>query len=274
MTPLTLVDTHCHLNLAAFVDDLPLVIERARQAGVRKILVPGLDLVTSRRAVELAERHPEIYAAVGIHPHFAKLWDAETAQALRALAGSPKVVAIGEIGLDYHRNLSSPEQQRAAFQAQLALARSLEFAVVVHTREAIDDALPLLEDWRRELPKDLQARAGVLHAFSSHEAAASQAIQQGFYIGIAGPITFPNAGALRQMASHLPLDRLLIETDAPYLAPVPYRGKRNEPAYVRAAAATLAEIRAIDLETVTRQIADNAQALFRWNHESTDRNVF
>ena len=273
MSTLELVDTHCHLNLGALSNELPQVLERARQAGVRAILVPGIDLETSRSAANLAEVHTDLFAAVGVHPHHASRWDDQTARELEAAASSGRVVAIGEIGLDYYRLLSTKEQQQRAFLAQLEIARGLELPVVIHQRESENDTLAILHEWSADLPEALRARAGVLHAFSASERAASQAVEMGFYIGIAGPITYPRADSLRRIVENLPGERLLTETDAPYLAPAPYRGKRNEPAYVRAITETIAEIRGIEPESAGRLFADNARDLFRWDYESTNRNV-
>ncbi|HHH83368.1 MAG TPA: TatD family deoxyribonuclease [Chloroflexi bacterium] len=273
MSTLALVDTHCHLNLGAFSNELPQVLARARQAGVLAILVPGIDLETSRSAVKLAEGHADLFAAVGVHPHHASQWDDQTARELEVAASSGRVVAIGEIGLDYYRMLSTKEQQQRAFKAQLEIARALEIPVVIHLRESETDTLAILRDWSEDLPAALRGRAGVLHAFSASNHAASQAVQMGFYIGIAGPITYPRADDLRRIVGNLPGERLLTETDAPYLAPAPYRGKRNEPAYVGTITETVAEIRGMEPESAGRLLADNARGLFRWDYESTNRDV-
>ncbi|MGD2057781.1 MAG: TatD family hydrolase [Anaerolineales bacterium] len=269
-SPAAIVDTHCHLNLAAFKPDLDAVLERASDAGITKILVPGMDLASSQQAISLANEHPALYAAVGVHPHDAKKWSSSTREQLEKLARDPKVVAIGEIGLDFYRNYSDPEIQRQAFKKQLELASDLQLPVIIHNREAGHDILPILEDWSASLPTPLIGRAGVLHAFSSDGESASKVIEQGFYLGIAGPITFRNAESLRELVGKVPLERLLTETDAPYLTPEPYRGKRNEPGYVRYVATEIASICQVESERVHEQTSANALKLFQWNHETTN----
>lgn len=272
-SPAAIVDTHCHLNMAAFEPDLDAVLNRARDAGITKILIPGIDLGSSQRALALADQHPGLYAAVGVHPHDAEKWDSSTAEQLNALARHPRVVAIGEIGLDYYRNYSDPEVQRRVFQQQLELASELQLPVIIHNREAMHDILPILESWSANLPDSLVGRAGVLHAFSSDGDSASKVIDQGFYIGIAGPITFRNADELRRLVSQVPLERVLTETDSPYLTPEPYRGKRNEPGYVRFVATEIASTCQVESERVLEQISSNAIRLFQWNHEITNSHL-
>jgi TatD DNase family protein len=275
MTPaqLPLVDTHCHLNLVEFEEDIGLVMERVNAAGITKILVPGTDFETSQSTVTLAQQYPEVYAAVGFHPHNAKKWGRAIQSELKELAQQPKVVAIGEIGLDYYRNISDHESQQNAFKGQLELAIELELPIVVHNREAIDDVMTILNDWVTEIPDTLKDRVGVLHAFSSDENAASKAIDKGFYIGIAGPITYSKANTLRNVVKEIPLERLLIETDAPYLTPDPHRGKRNEPGHVQLVATAIAKIRQVDIDKVKEKTAENARVLFQWNHEASNSNV-
>ena len=267
-----LVDTHCHLNLAAYDADREEVLERARSAGVEKILIPGVDLQTSRMAIELAERHDEVFAAVGIHPHYVSEWSEALADEIANLAQSPKVVAIGEIGLDYYRNLSPPEMQRIAFEDQLEIASALQYPILIHNREAMKDILERLKNWTVNLPSTLSTRAGVLHAFSADLDSATEAIQLGFYIGIAGPITFQKTGALRDIVSQLPSDRLVIETDSPYLTPEPRRGKRNEPAHLEWIAHKVNDIRDDDYSTI-RATTENAKNLFQWTHDITNKNI-
>lgn len=267
----SLTDTHCHLNLDTYADDRGQVLERAWAAGVARILVPGIDLATSRQAVALAETHSNLYAAVGVHPHAASGWTEETTSALRDLARSPKVTAIGEIGLDYYRDRSPRDQQRAVFQAQLALAAELELPVVLHNRDAWDDFWSILTAWQAQLRASgstLQERPGVLHSFDGSPEQARQAAGCGFFIGISGPVTFKNAAERHAVAANLPLDRLLIETDSPYLAPQPYRGRRNEPAHVALVAEKLADLHAAALETVVTATWNNAVTLFDWRKNS------
>jgi TatD DNase family protein len=232
-----MIDSHCHLDFPDFDEDRDEVLARAGEAGVTTIINPGTDLESSRRALALTERYDNVYAAVGVHPHDASTLDRQALAELRQLASHPKVVAIGEIGLDYYRDLSPRAQQRAAFQAQLALAADLDRPVIIHQRESADDVMAALRDW---------ATGGypgcVLHAFSGDEAMADEAVSLGFFIGVGGPLTFKNARRLPEIVAGLPLSCLLVETDAPYLAPHPYRGKRNEPAYVALVVKRLAEL--------------------------------
>jgi len=267
-----LVDTHCHLNLSAYDADREEVLDRARLAGVERILIPGVDLKTSQIAIELAEKHDEVFAAVGIHPHNVNGWSEALADEIASLAQSPKVVAIGEIGLDYYRNLSPPEEQRIAFEDQLEIASALQYPVLIHNREAIEDILEHLNTWIRNLPPTLSTRAGVLHAFSADLDSATEAIRQGFYIGIAGPITFSKAEALRNIVSQLPSDRLVIETDSPYLTPEPRRGRRNEPAHLEWIAQKVNDIRGDDYSTIWTT-TENAKNLFQWSHDITNSNI-
>lgn len=261
-----LADTHCHLTLPHFDPDLQQVLTRAKEECVYRILVPGLDLASSRRAVELAQRYPEIYAAVGIHPHNAKDWNHSTKGELRELAQSPKVVAIGEIGLDYYRDLSPREKQRSVFQDQLNLAREMELPVVIHNRNAIDDLMDCIGPWSTSLPASLRSGSGVLHANSADLENTRKVLEVGFYIGIAGPITYQKAEVLRRVTAELPLKRVLLETDAPYLTPHPKRGKRNEPSYVQLIAQQCATLFEVSVNTISATTSQNATNLFNWNH--------
>jgi TatD DNase family protein len=261
-----LVDSHCHLSDEAFSGDLPAVLVRARDAGVSRVVIPGVDLQSSARAVHLAEGTPGLFAAVGIHPHEARHWQAESIDRLRQLARSPCVVAIGEIGLDYYRDHSPRRQQRHAFDEQLALAAELGLPVIVHNREAIDDVLAALLPWAAGLTPAHRQHPGVLHAFSADLKAGQRAVAAGFMIGIGGPITYRNADERRQITSALPVDHLLVETDAPYLAPHPHRGGRNEPAYVRLVAESLADMEGMDHSELAVLTTANAADLFGWDH--------
>jgi len=261
-----LADTHCHLNFDAFESDLEAVLERAKEQEIDRILVPGIDLETSRSAANLAKRYKQVYFAVGIHPHHAKDWNDECHAELTALAHSSKCVAIGEIGLDYYRNITSPALQRVAFEAQLSLAAELRLPVILHNREADEDVLPIVVRWAQGLNAAMDGRAGVLHAYSADAAMGLDVIHAGFYIGIAGPITYKNADSRRRITAQLPLDRLLLETDAPYLTPEPHRGKRNEPAHVRITAEKLAAVKQSTLEVTAKQTSANAAAIFGWYH--------
>jgi TatD DNase family protein len=253
-----MIDSHCHLDFPQFDEDRDEVLARAVGAGVTAIVNPGTDLESSRRGVALAERYDSVYATVGVHPHDASTVDRQTLSELRQLAAHPKVVAIGEIGLDYYRDLSPRVQQRAAFEAQLDLAADLDLPVIIHQRESAADVMAALREWT------VGGHAGcVLHAFSGDEAMADEAVLMDFFVGVGGPLTFKNARRLPEIISSLPLSCLVIETDAPYLAPHPYRGKRNEPAYVALVAERLAELRRLSLDELSCQLIDNTLRLFR-----------
>lgn len=273
-TTRSFTDTHCHLILPQFDQDRTKVIERARAAGINRILVPGIDLQTSRLAVELAHNYKNIYAAIGIHPHNAKTWNSDTAAIIDELARSECVVAIGEIGLDYYRNISTPEQQKDAFHEQLTLAAEIGLPVVIHNREATQDIIDILLNWSRDLPGELRDRPGVLHAYSADVETALLAAEAGFFFGVAGPVTYQNADQLREVVSQLPLTKVLLETDSPYLTPHPLRGKRNEPANVRLVAEGFAVIMDIQESQVSEMTWQNASELFNWNHGNDDHHLF
>ena len=258
MSDTLLIDTHAHLDLRQFSHDRQRVIERATAAGVKAIINAGANLASSQAAVALAEAYPQIYAAVGVHPHDAKTLTANMLEELRALALHPKVVAIGEMGLDFYRDLSPRDQQRQAFRQQLALASEIGKPVIIHDRDAHEGVMSMLRGWAEDNPMP----AGVLHCFSGDLAMAQEAIELGLYISIAGPVTFTNARQLRELVRQLPLEALLVETDCPYLTPHPHRGKRNEPAYVGFVAQEVARLRALSLEDVAHVTSDNAQTLF------------
>lgn len=247
-----------------FRDDLDQIIEAARQAGVSRILVPGTYIESSHLAVQISERYPEVYAAVGVHPHSAANWQSKDKKTLTSLANHPKVVAIGEIGLDFYRDLSPRPAQVICLRDQLELAAELTLPIIVHNREAITDVLGILIPWVKSLGASRSGISGVLHAYSADEQAAKLAMKHGFYLGIAGPITFKNAEELRSMVYNLPIERLLIETDAPYLAPAPRRGKRNEPANVQWIIEKVASVKETKIETVARITTTNAETLFNW----------
>ena len=232
-----LIDSHCHVDLEQFDTDRTEVLARARAAGIGGIVVPGIDLLQNRGAVALAEGIADLFVAVGVHPNSADSFGAETIQELRDLAAHHKVVAIGEIGLDYYWDKVAPEQQRRAFIQQLGLAAELGLPVIIHSRDANSDVADVLRAWvasEEFRASALAARpyAGVLHAFSGDLALAEEAFSWGFVLSLGGPVTFRNAHALHALVPKLRLDRLMVETDAPYLTPHPWRGQRNEPAYV------------------------------------------
>jgi len=258
-----MIDTHCHLNFDGYDADRDDVIARAADAGVTRVINPGVDEATSRSALALAAQYDGIYAAVGIHPNdTANFSDADLGW-IEALAHEPKVVAIGEIGLDYHWDDSPKPMQLKAFEAQLALAARLELPVIIHNREASEDVIGILEAWARDLPPAQRERPGVLHSFSAPGSVADRALAVGFCLGFTGPITFKNADDLRRIATRVPLDRIVVETDGPFLTPTPHRGKRNEPAYIPLIVERLAQLHTIPIDEMAQATTANAERLFR-----------
>jgi TatD DNase family protein len=257
-----LIDSHAHLQLPEFDADREAVLVRAREAGVRAIVNIGIDLPTSRTSLEIARREPDVFTSLGVHPNTSGDTDlaADLAQ-IEALAADPKVVAIGEIGLDYYRHRATPERQRESCLRQLQLADRLDLPVVIHCRDAHAEMLPLLSDWVREAVCRT-GRRGVIHCFSGSPAQAQAYIELGYYVSLPGTVTFKNAVEAAAVAREIPLDRLLLETDAPFLTPNPYRGRRNEPAYVKLVAARIALIRGDSLESVSAACAANTIELF------------
>ncbi len=263
-----ITDTHCHLNLNHFIDDLEAVLERAAVNGVKRILIPGVDLPTSQRAVQLAEKYTALFAAVGVHPNNANSWRSGTIKEIEALSQHPKVVAIGEIGLDYYRRKASPETQKAVFQAQLELAARRGLPVIIHNRESLQDLWPMLASWQTQLSRisaSLIERPGVLHAYEGSLETARKAFQLNFRIGVGGPLTYPKAVEKRDLVRRLPLSAILTETDAPYISPQPVRGQRNEPANVKIVVEKIAEITNLSVEQVAEATSQNADRLFHWS---------
>ena len=256
MSQFALIDTHAHLNDPKFAEDVDEVIARAAEAGVGRIIVPGYDIESSRAAVDLADRCECVYATVGIHPHDAKNYNDEIEQALAELSHGSKVLAIGEIGLDFHYDLSPRAQQGAAFEAQIDLAWRLEFPIVVHSRESNPEVMDVLKSRSGKIV------GGVFHCFSGELEFAQEVLDLGFYIGLDGPLTYKASEKLRRVVEMCPLDRLLVETDCPYLSPIPYRGKRNEPAYVTYVADEVARVKGITIEEVAEATSANAGRLF------------
>lgn len=258
------IDTHCHLNFHQFDADRAEVVQAALDAGVGIIINPAVDLATSRQAIELAERYPGVYAQVGVHPNDSADFSAATLAELAELAQHPKVVAIGEIGLDYYWERVPHQQQRAAFEGQLELAARLDLPVVLHCRDAHADLRGILRDWtpgaRRQRPAP--AVLGVLHAYSGDLAMAEEAFGWNMVLSFGGPLTFRNARELHSLLALLPLERLMLETDAPYLTPHPHRGQRNEPAYIPLIAQGLAAIKGSDAATVGQATTALAHAVF------------
>jgi len=309
-----LTDTHCHLDLHKFDEDRAAVIERAEEAGLVRILIPALSVTSSLSAIKLAESHPMLYTAIGVQPNESLTWTENTIEELRELVrphpstgsgqrsqslreappwgslrergalpsltrggirGEGKIVAIGEIGLDYYWEAAPHDHQQCVFRAQLDLAAELDLPVVIHLREKGDadhgpcaeDAMRILEEWVAGLGSEkeaLRTNPGVLHSFSGSLETAQRAISLNFYIGITGPVTFKNARRKQEMVAQLPLEQLLIETDAPYLTPHPHRGKRNEPAFVYEIADKIAQLQSRNLEEVAAATTSNAARLFSW----------
>jgi len=256
-----LIDTHVHLDDPRYDEDRDAVFQRAEEAGVGAFITIGCDLATSTSAVQLATQRPNVFATVGVHPHEVRHIESHWYEELKRLATQSKVVAFGEIGLDYHYDHSPREVQRQRFREQVALAKSLALPLVIHTREAQEDTITIL---REEGAKEI---GGVFHCFSGDSWLAKEALDLGFYLSFSGIITFRNATLLRDVIRTVPDDRLLIETDAPYLTPAPFRGKRNESAYVKFVAEQIAELKYPNAETALAQIAElttqNAQHLFK-----------
>ena len=254
-----LVDSHAHIQLDNFLTDRDAVLARARGAGVHAILVIGFDLQTSRDGIALAESHAGLYATVGMHPHDAMDFEEETLNIFRELASHSKVVALGEMGLDHYRNLSPKSLQIIAFERQLDLAEELDLPVVIHNREAYHDILPILRARNGRI-------RGVMHCFSGDVDIMRQTLDLGFSVGIGGPVTYRKSEDLQAVAREVPVDRLLVETDCPWLAPQFRRGKRNEPSYIRSTAERIAELRGISLDEVAEITTRNFEDLFRVKH--------
>jgi TatD DNase family protein len=262
MPNIELIDTHCHLNFHKYNEDRDAVIKRAQDAGVNRVIIPAIDLETCQEALDLSEQYDGIYAAVGIHPNITVGFDDAILNQIREWASHDKVISIGEIGLDYYWDKSPKDVQRKAFEQQLELATELELPVIIHNREASDDVMDVLESWVSTLPDSLKDRPGVLHSFSAPPEIADRALAIGFYLGFTGPITFKKADDLRAIAQTAPLNRILVETDGPFLTPHPYRGKRNEPAYVQYMTEKLAELHNNSYEQMAEHTTANAERLF------------
>jgi len=250
-----LIDSHTHLEMEEFDEDRDEVVDRAREAGLEFLITVGTTLAYCQKALELAGRYEEVYVAVGIHPHEAKDIDSHTYDELRSLAGQEKVVAYGEIGLDFFRNLSPRSVQIRRFGEQLDLASEIGLPVIIHDREAHGETIEMLGSLRGKL-------TGVIHCFSGDRDMARKCLDLGYYISVPGTVTFNKAEELRRVVQYVPLTSLLVETDAPYLAPEPHRGKRNEPAYAVKTAERMAELKGLSYAEVARATSENARALF------------
>jgi TatD DNase family protein len=252
-----LVDTHAHLMDTAFASDLPAVLERAKTADVVAMVCVGYDEKSSVAAVALAERYPHLLAAVGMHPNASGAAAPGAFERIAELAQHPRVVGIGETGLDNYRKRTSPAVQREWFQRHLDLAARLDLPVIVHNRDADAEVGPILTAWARQT-----GGRGVLHCFSGDDAMLEAGLEAGFTLSFAGPVTYKNAGQLPARAQRVPLDRIVVETDCPYLPPHPHRGQRNEPAHVRLTAARLADLHGVSLDLIERATTENARRLF------------
>ena len=260
----SIVDTHAHLDMAPFNEDRNEVIARALDAGVSTIITVGIDLESSRRAIELAENHREVFAAVGIHPHHVIGVSEVDIANLAQIANHPMVVAIGEVGLDFYRDYSPREAQLQVLKWQLELVARLDLPVIIHCRQAEEDILPLLGDWASS-HKRLNGRPrGVIHCFSGDIDTARQYLAMGFSISLGAYIGYPSSLHMHNVIRSIPQDRLMVETDSPFLSPQGYRGKRNEPAYLPLTVGLLAKVRETLPETVAKETTRNAHHLFRW----------
>ncbi len=252
-----LVDSHAHLEMKHFADDLPQVIERAEDKGLRYILTIGVDTESSTRSIKIADRFHMVFAAIGIHPHDAKDHGLESIEELKKLAKHPKVLAIGEIGLDYYRLYSPKKEQQRIFRQQLRLAKELNLPIIIHNRDSLSD---LLEIMNEEQGWDL---GGVFHCFAGDIKFGQHCLEKGFYLSFAGNITYLKAHRLREVLSHIPLNRLLIETDCPYITPQAYRGRRNEPSFVLETVKTAAQCKNISEDRLGEAVTNNFISLFK-----------
>ena len=250
-----LIDTHAHLDS---LDDLPGTLARARENGIGRIIAISSDLASSRDTVSISEKYENVFAAVGIHPHAAKTADSGVLKEIETLAGAGKVVAVGETGLDYHHLNSEKDAQINSFAAHIGIAYRVGLPLVIHARDADLDLIGILKT------EKVSERAGVIHCFTGNYETARKYLDLGFYISFSGIATFKKSEEIRDAAKKIPGDRLLIETDSPYLAPVPLRGKTNEPAYVKYVAETIADTRGVSPEEIAAVTTENAERLFRF----------
>lgn len=253
---MNLFDSHCHLEDERFQEDRADVMARMKDAGVNRCILAGSDLDSSSRIVEMVREYPHVYGVVGVHPHEAKTWTEECEARIREWVKEERIVGVGEFGLDYYYDLSSREVQQEVFVKQLLLAHELKMPAVFHIRDAHGDVLKLMKENRNHLP------AGVIHCCSASVETAREYLDMGFYISFAGPVTFKNANKLLDVARYVPIDRLMVETDSPYMAPVPMRGKRNEPTFVRYVAEKIAQLREMDAEELAAIATQNTCRLF------------
>lgn len=251
-----LIDTHVHLNAHQYDEDLEEVITRARENGLEKMVVIGCDRPSIERTMELIEEYDDIYGVIGWHPVDAIDCTDEDLKWIEELSAHEKIVGIGETGLDYHWDKSPKDVQKALFRRQLALAKRVGLPIIIHNRESTDDCVEILKE------ENAHEIGGIMHAFSADEKTADEIIAMNFYVSLGGPVTFKNAQLPKDIAVHVPLDRLLVETDAPYLTPHPFRGKRNEPAHVKLVAEKIAELRGMSYEELAGATTENAKRLY------------
>lgn len=247
-------DSHCHLQDRKFSKDLERVINSAKEKGVKSIIVPGWDVNSSKYAMEIAEKYEGVYATVGVHPHDAKIYNDNIEKEIINLIKKEKVVGIGEIGLDFYRNLSPRDIQREVFKKQLKIAEDENLPVVIHTRNSLDEAIDIVKDFKVK---------GVFHAFTKEARIAKRIIDMGFYVGIGGVVTFKNS-RLSNEIKYIPVENILLETDAPYIAPEPMRGKRNEPAYIVHVLEKIAKVKSMPMEEVARITYENTREVFKF----------
>lgn len=252
-----LIDTHVHLNADQYDEDLQEVIDRALEEGIDRMFVVGFDTNTIERTMKLIDHYDFIYGIIGWHPVDAIDCTEERLQWIEELSRHPKIIGIGEMGLDYHWDKSPKDIQKEVFRKQIALAKRVQLPIIIHNREATQDCVDILKE------ENASEVGGIMHSFSGSNEIADEILKMNFYISLGGPVTFKNAKQPKEVAQHVPLDRLLVETDAPYLSPHPYRGKRNEPARVKLVAEQIAELRGISYEEVCKATTENAERLFK-----------
>ncbi|WP_086314074.1 TatD family hydrolase [Enterococcus sp. 7F3_DIV0205] len=250
-------DSHTHLNAEQFNEDIPETIERAKELGVTEMAVVGFDTPTIEKSLELSQQYKEIQSIIGWHPTEAGSYTPEVEKKLQQLLTTPKVVALGEIGLDYYWMEDPKEVQDRVFRRQIAIAKEMNLPISIHTRDAMEDTYKILKE------EDIRDIGGIMHSFSGDPEWMAKFLDMGMHISLSGVVTFKKAVEVQEVAKAVPLDRLLVETDAPYLAPVPYRGKRNEPGYTRYVVEKIAELREVPLEEIAKQTTTNAHRLFR-----------
>ncbi len=253
-----LIDTHVHLNADHYDEDLDAVIDRARDAGIEKMVVVGFDRKTIERTMKLIDEHSDVYGVIGWHPVDAVDCTDEDLEWIEELSKHEKIVGIGETGLDYHWDKSPKDIQQKVFRKQIALAKRVNLPIIIHNRESTEDCVEILKE------ENAGEIGGIMHAFSADENVADEVIGMNFYISLGGPVTFKNAQLPKDIAVHVPLEKLLVETDAPFLTPHPYRGKRNEPSYVKLVAEKIAELRDMPYEAFAKATTENAERLFNF----------